>query len=122
MRMGFPSVKLDRLNDILKQSVKNSAAKNYHGGLEVSFPVKDADLRVLEIIEEERLLSHLGNEENKDEENKDENEMDFLQAILTRHKFVALAYSINKNLTPGQLAFLADQNTMFNTDLFLFLT
>jgi len=30
-RLGYPPMKLEKLNSILKQAVKNSAAKGYHG-------------------------------------------------------------------------------------------
>lgn len=40
--MGYPAMKLDKLNQILKDSVKNSERKNYHGGIENAFPLEDA--------------------------------------------------------------------------------
>jgi len=30
-RMGFPPIKMSKLNEILKQAVRNSAEKGYHG-------------------------------------------------------------------------------------------
>jgi hypothetical protein len=63
-RMGFPAMKLDKLNQVLKQAVKNSATKNYHGGLENAFPLPDVKDRVLQLIKEEGLF-YYGNEESK---------------------------------------------------------
>jgi hypothetical protein len=38
-RMGYPELKLEKLNILLTNAVKNSLKKNYHGGLEDSFPL-----------------------------------------------------------------------------------
>ncbi len=36
--------------------MKNSSDKKYHGGIEISFPLPDPNIRVLQIIKEEGLL------------------------------------------------------------------
>lgn len=65
LRMGFPSMKLDKLNQVLKQAVKNSAAKHYHGGIEISFPLQDTNERVFKLMEEEGLFNFDTWEETK---------------------------------------------------------
>ena len=93
-RMGFPSMKLDKLNEVLKQAVRNSAQMKYHGGVEVSFPLKPADERAVQIIQEEGLLNYADSEESKNDDT-------IKQALFKRYPNIALAMSINKDLTPG---------------------
>lgn len=57
-RMGFPPMKSDKLNQVLRQSVLNSKAKNYHGGIENAFPLPEVNNRVIEIIKEEGLFQY----------------------------------------------------------------
>lgn len=64
--MGYPAMKLNKLNQILKDSVKNSEKKNYHGGIENAFPLEDPQSRVIEIIKEEKLLQFTEEEETKE--------------------------------------------------------
>ena len=80
--MGLPAMKLDKLNQVLKQAVKNSAAKNYHGGIENAFPLPDVKDRVLEIIHEEGLF--LVQEESKN------NEDDAKNKAITRYPIIGM--------------------------------
>lgn len=59
-------MKQEKLNQVLQQAFKNSAAKNYHGGLENAFPLPDPNIRVLEIIKEECLFKYSEQEESKE--------------------------------------------------------
>lgn len=51
-------MKADKLNQVLRQSVKNSKEKNYHGGLENAYPLPEVNNRILEIIKEDGLFAY----------------------------------------------------------------
>jgi hypothetical protein len=40
------------------QAVINSTNKNYHGGIEKSFPLPEPNQRIIDIINEESLFDH----------------------------------------------------------------
>ena len=105
-------MKLDKLNQVLRQAVKNSKDKNYHGGLENAFPLEDPNSRVIEIIKEEKLFQFSELEETKESDDS------FIKQQLTkRSNLVSLVLSINENLTPGQVAYLLNANKNEGLDL-----
>lgn len=114
-RMGYPAMKLDKLNQVLKDAVKNSAAKNYHGGLENAYPLPDPNQRIIEIIKEEGLFSFQSEEEAKDDN-------DFIKtAILSKYPTAAICMSLNDKLSPGQVSFLVDLHRNQGVDLQIYL-
>ena len=70
-RMGYPTMKTEKLNQVLKQAVKNSAEKNYHGGVEAAFPQKEIGSRFSQEVKQEGLSNWLEQElttgESKDQ-------------------------------------------------------
>lgn len=83
--------------------MKNSAEKNYHGGVALSFPLADPNQRVFELMKEEHLLEFENWEESKDEKY-------LKQLIFERYPIMALPISLKPELKPSQLATLVDLN------------
>ena len=93
--MGLPQMKHDKLNQVLKQAVKNSAQKNYHGGLENAFPMPNPNTRFMEIIKEEGLFEY------DSEESKGFDEENIKKILFRRYKDAAMCMSINPRLSAG---------------------
>ncbi len=108
-------MKADKLNQVLRQSVKNSKEKNYHGGLENAYPLPEVNNRILEIIKEDGLFAY------DFEESKQGDEEEIKKMLFRRYNVAALCMSINPKLSPGQLSYLIDMHKNFETDLELYL-
>ncbi|CDW80044.1 ubiquitin-conjugating enzyme family protein [Stylonychia lemnae] len=98
-RLGFPSMKQEKLNQVLRQAFINSKNKNYHGGIENAFPLEDSDNRVVQIVNEEGLFKF------NDQEDAKESDEDFISSQFQQRYPQVQQYRVQQErLLPGQIS------------------